>query len=57
MAPLSDAVATYKQKRFDHAALEAMKAYDAGTNVPSQAMLNASDKAIIAQNPPQFNVS
>ncbi|KAI4609117.1 hypothetical protein J4E83_008758 [Alternaria metachromatica] len=57
MAPLSNAVATYKQKRFDHAALEAMKAFDAGTNVPSQAKLNASDKAIIAQNPPQFNFS
>ncbi|KAI4649762.1 uncharacterized protein J4E79_009607 [Alternaria viburni] len=57
MAPLSDAIAAYKQKRFDHAALEAMKAFDAGTNVPSQAKLNASDKAIIAQNPRQFNFS
>ena len=57
MAPLSDAVATYKQKTFDNAALEAMKAYDGTFNLPSRAMLNASDKAIIAQNPRQFNVS
>jgi len=57
MAVLPNAVAAYKQKRFDTAALEAMQAYDAGTNLPSRAMLNASDKAIIAQNPPQFNVS
>ncbi|KAI4610124.1 uncharacterized protein J4E87_010880 [Alternaria ethzedia] len=56
MAVLPNAVAAYKQKRFDTAALEAMKAYDAGIHsVPSRAMLNASDKAIIAQNPPQFN--
>jgi len=58
MAVLPNAVAAYKQKRFDTAALEAMQAYDAGTfNMPNQARLNASDKAIIAQNPRQFNVS
>ena len=57
MVVLPNAVAAYKQKRFDHAALEAMKSFDAGTNLPSQAKLNASDKAMIAQNPGQFNVS
>ncbi|KAI4911291.1 uncharacterized protein J4E92_010347 [Alternaria infectoria] len=52
------AVTTYKQKRFDTAALEAMKAYDARVQiVPVEAKLNGTDKAIIAKNPRQFNFS
>ena len=59
MAPLlATAVATYKQKRFDAAALEAMKAHDARIQiVPVEAKLNANDMAILAINPRQFDVS
>ncbi|KAI4673409.1 uncharacterized protein J4E84_011088 [Alternaria hordeiaustralica] len=59
MAPLlATAVATYKQKRFDAAALEAMKAHDARIQiVPVEAKLNANDMAILANNPRQFDAS
>jgi len=59
MAPLlATAVATYKQKRFDAAALEAMKAHDARIQiVPVEAKLNANDMAILTRNPRQFDVS
>ncbi|KAI4655038.1 uncharacterized protein J4E78_007218 [Alternaria triticimaculans] len=59
MAPLlATAVATYKQKRFDAAALEAMKAHDARIQiVPVEAKLNANDMAILTKNPRQFDFS
>jgi len=55
---IHSAVTTYKQKRFNTAALEAMKAYDARAQiVPVEAKLNGTDKAIIAKEPHQFDVS
>lgn len=59
MAPLlPTAVIAYKQKRFNTAALEAIKVHDARIQiVPVEAKLNANGKVIIARDPRQFYVS